>query len=1375
MTPAIILSDMPTEKRKSIGMAHLWDKMRKVAAAKNKTMSTTEQPTPPQEQLITQPVKSDTSFIVPPTLLQNSLLDSRLLRSPLLAAFSGIHNAGWIRMEFRAKDQQSGQVRVYILPDDVGRGVLDRSMKQLRKGMEILLDKLDLSHDTWQGTWTDDTPIQHIDPSLNEDQSSENVPVFDLFNNIPSPKPDPDIVADEYVQDVMRSILEGSIQGLHPDTKLHPYQSRTAAMMLQRETQPGHLLDPRLQPIKDQAGNIFYCNLSASTCFREPIFYEAPRGGICAENMGLGKTLICLALILSTKDLSSQIPVEHSVGSIPVRETTGSLLDMAASTIGRLGIPWETVLRNMEYELGDEFNQAREALRRGNGYYWYKTDPPLRKTRNPANAGPRKIWLATTTLVIVPANLIQQWVQEIEKHTIGLKYLVMINMKTPLPAAEELSTFDIILFSKQRFEREAKENTRAPRRTFCSAGTESVRNESLQNETKPETYRSPLKDLHFKRLITDEGHSFGNATRSLKTDATSVIDFLHLDARWIISGTPTRGLHGIDLKGPESNENHSIEGQESSHPNNVSQSSESYHVRQKLFIEQDREDLEKLGNILSSYLKARPWANTTAESDQASWVSLVIKPRYDNNIHGDSQILKTTLEGMIIRHTTEDVNTELSIPPLYNKVVYLDGCLQDKLCLNIFSMMIAINAVTSEREGLDYLFHPSPRSRRALQTLVSNLRQASFTWSGYSTVMIESSLDTAKKFVTKDNIAPEDKKLLVEAIQVGEFALANGIFTAVSRLHEMAMYVHNPLQKEIKRAWALDYHDGNPTLMGASMVLGAKEVFNTRFQKWVTKSIISGQQMMEDKEYQNSGKRGQSTPARPNNVEHKPTAKRLGFTDFDDNKMWENSTIISTASSKLSYLMDQISLYYRDEKIIIFYEAENVGYYIGQALKCMNVEYLVYSKRDSLSERSKCVVNFNSLPAFRVMLMDVNQAAFGLDMSAASRVYFINPVFSPQIEAQAIKRVHRIGQFRPVYVETLVLKGSIEEVILTRRGTISEQEHMKFKNILDDQTMYDWIRNIRFYPIPDGRIPGPDQFAILQNPQLAFVKTRLELHLVDDLRFWKKPNGKKPSLGIWDQRQSTLSHTIDMARLSVQIRNLGIDLRLLILDHFRDGLRERMIDERSEWESSMTDLFSHHQNLFSEDNAFISGVTNLGGSIRGGSIRDVSFREIRDSNISGGTVNTTSYNGSRSVLTRRDSAMAGQSISPTEMQSIANEDDPSPPPSPLPKNEEVYEPREEGRSTRHLEVEGLQRRARQVSQGTQLGGIIEDLDEDMSEREPEPEPEHVRQLEREHRHEPEREEEIQAQHQRILEDARQEAYDAEYAKYEAEFGNLYDA
>ncbi|TEY81149.1 hypothetical protein BOTCAL_0034g00130 [Botryotinia calthae] len=1225
MAPPTPISDDPLQAKRSIGMKSIWSNMKKGTARQD----------PNQKNWSAQQIVSDSSFaaVSPPSRdsmksytnscfsdltnyipagsirihkhecsllkeeafmcrswhafhlptdinnFQQSILylpntvQGQLLRSAALVKYTGIHDAGWIRMEFKAKDKNSGQVRVYILPDDIGNAVLDRSMKQLRKGMQALLDKLDISNAAWQGTWSDDTPIQHINSDLDGVESTDVISLFDMFNNLPSPRPDPSVVkGDHYVQDAMRSLLEGNVQGLHPDTQMHPFQCETAAMMLQRETTPGYILDPRLREIKDQHGRKFYC------------------------------------------DLSANVPDEHSVDSIPKRKKTGSLLDMCASTIGRQGIPWELVLGKMESEEELGFSQMHAALNRGIGYYWHQSAPPCRQTRH-LSPITRKIWLAKSTIVVVPPNLVHQWILEIQKHTTGLSYLVINDARSQVPPAHELAKYDIILFSRSRFEKEAGEETLpAIQSTItCEHCFGSVWASSCSCEISPEEwpvkafrYRSPLRDIHFKRLITDEGHGFGNVTKSTNSNAAIMLKFLHLDARWIISGTPTNSLRGKDIEFSRTYELRSHDVKPMSLENSKTPPEKSFTNSNGVSIEQETKDLEKLGNILKSYLKARPWANTAMAGDQASWLDLVIKPRYNRQIHGDAGILKSTLESMIIRHTARDITGQLRLPRLNKKIVNLEGCFQDKLSLNIFSMMITINAVTSEREGIDYFFHP--KNRRALLNLFSNLRQASFTWSGYTKVMIESSIQTAEKFLTKDDISPEDKKLLREAIRVGELALTNGIFTAVSQLHEMAMYVQNPLQKEIRRTWALDYHDRYPTLMGASMICVAKKAFHTYHRRGLDYLSASS---FDTGKLNNIGENSMRRIAVDSDIdldkfritqagltEHRPRASPDTSTS-SKNFMWEDSTITSTASSKLSYLMDQVFLHHNNEKIIIFYEAENVGYYIAQALKCVNIEHLVYTKRDSTSERSKCVAKFNSIKSFRVILMDVNQAAFGLDMSAASRVYFVSPVFSPQVEAQAIKRSHRIGQLRPVHVETLVLKGSIEEVILTRRSKLNDQEHTYLKNILDDQTIYDWIKNVRFYPIASGKLSGPEQLAPLSHPQLAFEKFKDPPNDQTNARVREMASRTLEPLrsNFTESRGSVLGYynARNVGQLGDLHHSLGREISNYVFAIYREGLRERFHEQEIGLNSWIDDLMDSHQMV----SASTSDETESSHSARG--------------------------------------------------------------------------------------------------------------------------------------------------------------------------------
>lgn len=118
--------------------------------------------------------------------------------------------------------------------------------------------------------------------------------------------------------------------------------------------------------------------------------------------------------------------------------------------------------------------------------------------------------------------------------------------------------------------------------------------------------------------------------------------------------------------------------------------------------------------------------------------------------------------------------------------------------------------------------------------------------------------------------------------------------------------------------------------------------------------------------------------------------------------------------------------------------------------------------------------------------MDLSHAAFGLDMQDASRVYFINPVLNPQVQAQAIGRVRRISQNKPVSVETLVLKNSLDEVILQRKEHMTQAEHRQAKSILDIRPIYNWIKNARITPMSPSSDSYTSQMTTLQSPQAVF-------------------------------------------------------------------------------------------------------------------------------------------------------------------------------------------------------------------------------------------------------------------------------------------------
>jgi hypothetical protein len=74
---------------------------------------------------------------------------------------------------------------------------------------------------------------------------------------------------------------------------------------------------------------------------------------------------------------------------------------------------------------------------------------------------PRSLRMCSATIVVVPRNLLHQWKAELHKHVssdeIDLRILILETSRDRLPPTKKLMTYDVILFSKSRFESEHKD------------------------------------------------------------------------------------------------------------------------------------------------------------------------------------------------------------------------------------------------------------------------------------------------------------------------------------------------------------------------------------------------------------------------------------------------------------------------------------------------------------------------------------------------------------------------------------------------------------------------------------------------------------------------------------------------------------------------------------------------------------------------------------------------------------------------------------------------------------------------------------------------------------------------------------------------------
>ena len=80
-------------------------------------------------------------------------------------------------------------------------------------------------------------------------------------------------------------------------------------------------------------------------------------------------------------------------------------------------------------------------------------------------------------------------------------------------------------------------------------------------------------------------------------------------------------------------------------------------------------------------------------------------------------------------------------------------------------------------------------------------------------------------------------------------------------------------------------------------------------------------------------------------------------------------------------------------------------------------------------DRLKPVQSFQNASGAAVMLVSLKAAGTGITLHAADYVFLLDPWWNPAVEAQAVDRVHRIGQKSTVFVYRMVTAGTIEERI----------------------------------------------------------------------------------------------------------------------------------------------------------------------------------------------------------------------------------------------------------------------------------------------------------------------------------------------------------
>ena len=137
----------------------------------------------------------------------------------------------------------------------------------------------------------------------------------------------------------------------------------------------------------------------------------------------------------------------------------------------------------------------------------------------------------------------------------------------------------------------------------------------------------------------------------------------------------------------------------------------------------------------------------------------------------------------------------------------------------------------------------------------------------------------------------------------------------------------------------------------------------------------------------------------------------------------------SVGSSKLDLLVEKLGeLREEGHKALVFSQFVSLLTFVRGRLDAAGIryEYLDGKTRN----RAKTVERFQNDPELDVFLISLKAGGTGLNLTAATYVFLLDPWWNPAVEAQAIDRAHRIGQERSVLACRVVARDTVEERIL---------------------------------------------------------------------------------------------------------------------------------------------------------------------------------------------------------------------------------------------------------------------------------------------------------------------------------------------------------
>ncbi|KAI5079566.1 hypothetical protein GOP47_0005045 [Adiantum capillus-veneris] len=169
-----------------------------------------------------------------------------------------------------------------------------------------------------------------------------------------------------------------------------------------------------------------------------------------------------------------------------------------------------------------------------------------------------------------------------------------------------------------------------------------------------------------------------------------------------------------------------------------------------------------------------------------------------------------------------------------------------------------------------------------------------------------------------------------------------------------------------------------------------------------------------------------SNPNRSNSENTNNGYKRSSILSRIDLTQFQTSTKIDALREEIDDMLERDCT----AKAIVFSQFTSFLDLIGYRLEKFGIKCVKLDGSMTISARDKMIEKFTCDPNIKVFLMSIKAGGVALNLTVASHVFLMDPWWNPAVEQQAQDRIHRLGQYKPIRVVRFIIENTIEERIL---------------------------------------------------------------------------------------------------------------------------------------------------------------------------------------------------------------------------------------------------------------------------------------------------------------------------------------------------------